>query len=88
MHSIGSMSARRTSIARPATSSISAATGGSSAGSVATRCVGAIPASWPAKYAVIAVSTRPLSGTGSAKTRSKAEILSDATMSSRPSPTS
>ncbi len=36
----------------------------------------------------MAVSTRPLSGMGSAMITSKAEIRSEATMSNRPSPAS
>ena len=36
----------------------------------------------------MAVSTRPLSGMGSAKTTSKADIRSEATISKRPGPAS
>ena len=89
MHSIGSISARRTSIARPARSGIAAAAvrevrriGRDEVGAARRRRAAS------AQNTVIAVSTRPLSGTGSAKTTSKAEMRSEATISSRPSPAS
>ena len=57
-----------------------------SAGSAVTMLPGARSASSSYQKAVMAVSTRPLSGIGSAKTTSKALIRSEATISSRPSP--
>jgi hypothetical protein len=45
-------------------------------------------ASSSSQKAVMAVSTRPLSGTGSSITTSKADIRSEATNSRRPSPAS
>ena len=96
MHSIGSISARRTSMARPASrGSLAPAPGSSatsgtraaiSAGSAVTMVPGARSASSAHQKAVMAVSTRPLSGMGSAKTTSKAQIRSEATISSSPSP--
>ena len=81
MHSIFSISARRTSIPRPATPSMSRASAGKSAGSTLTRWLGATSAIWSSQNAVMAVSTRPLSGTGSGITTSKAEMRSEATIS-------
>ena len=59
-----------------------------SAGSAVTMLLGARSASSSFQNAVIAVSTRPLSGIGSAKTTSNALIRSDATISRSPSPAS
>ncbi len=79
MHSMGSIWARRTSSARPSidppgTASSRAAAAGTrariSSGSAVTTEPGASPASSSHQKAVMAVSTRPLSGMGSAKTTS------------------
>jgi len=51
------------------------------------RWLGATLASCPDQNAVMAVSTRPLSGMGSAMTTSKAEMRSEVTMANRSSPT-
>ena len=88
MHSTGSMSARRTSIVRPALSGIALASDGKSSGSTDTRWFGAMSANSSSQNAVIAVSTRPLSGMGSAITTSKADMRSEATNSNCPSPAS
>ena len=52
------------------------------------RWLGARSESSSNQYAVMAVSTLPLSGMGSAMITSKAEMRSEATISSRPSPAS
>ena len=85
MHSTGSISQRRTSIIRPASCS-SRASGGSAATSVEMRWFGATSRSCSNQKALIAVSTRPLPGTGSSITTSKADKRSDATMRRRSSP--
>ncbi len=87
MHSTGSIRQRRTSIIRPANAS-SRASSGSEASSVDTRWFGATSASNSNQNALMAVSTRPLSGTGSAITTSKALSRSEATMSRRSAPAS
>jgi hypothetical protein len=79
MHSMGSISARRTTMARPASSPSS---------TMRTRWLGAMSASRSSQKAVRAVRTRPLWGMGSSRTTSKAEMRSDVTMSRRPSPAS
>ena len=84
MHSIANMSARRHSMNRPAIDS-SCAAAGRSARSVEIKWFPTIPSNCWNQNADIAVSTRPLFGTGSAITTSKALMRSDATMSSRPS---
>ena len=58
------------------------------AGSAVRSEPGARSASSSHQKAVMAVSTRPLSGMGSAITTSKALMRSEATISSRPSPAS
>ena len=84
MHSIDSMSAFRTTMDRPARSGRSNPAGGSSE----TRWLGARSVISSNQNAVMAVSTRPLSGIGSAITTSKAEMRSDVTNSRLPSPAS
>ena len=84
------MSARRTSIARPAMSeswASSSPVSGIAAGSAVTRWLGAMSESTSSQCTVIAVSTLPLSGIGSARMTSNAEMRSDATMSNWSSPT-
>ena len=90
MHSMGSISARRTTMVRPVRSPCSppSAAGAEAAGSRLTRWLGATGDSSSSQKAVIAVSTRPLSGMGSAITTSKADMRSDATNRSRSSPAS
>ena len=92
MHSMSSISARWTSIDRPARWSEptgqAGAPSGKSAGSALIRWLGARSASSSSQCRVMAVSTRPLSGMGSAMITSKAEIRSEATISRRPSPAS
>ena len=88
MHSTGSISARRQSITRPAHSGLEAAAGGQSARSVETRWLPATSARCANQKADIAVSTRPLSGTGSSITTSNAEMRSEVTISHWPSPAS
>ena len=89
MHSIGSISALRQSMMRPARSGSAAATSaGRSARSVDTRWLPATSPSCSNQKADMAVSTRPLSGIGSAMTTSKAEMRSEVTISRRSSPTS
>ncbi len=92
MHSMSSISARWTSIARPAREASppgrADARSGKSAGSALMRWLGARSDSSSSQAAVIAVSTRPLSGIGSSMITSNAEIRSEATMSNRPSPAS
>ena len=58
------------------------------AGSTATRVPGTTSAISSHQKQVIAVSTRPFCGMGSAMITSKALTRSEATMSSRPSPAS
>ena len=92
MHSSGSISARRTSTARPAHSAGTASPPQRgrrcSAGSAATRWPGTTSAISSHQKHVMAVSTRPLSGIGSAMITSKALTRSEATMSRRSSPAS
>ena len=78
---MGSISALRTSMARPARSS-PATPAGNSAGSTLTRWLGATSAVSSSQKAVMAVSTLPLWGILSAITTSKAEMRSEATNSS------
>ena len=87
MHSIFSISARRTSITRPARSG-SSAPGGRSATSVEIRWLAQRSAKCSSQNCVMAVSTRPLCGMGSAITTSNADMRSEVTNSSRPSPAS
>ncbi len=79
MHSIGSISARRTTIIRPAHSS------GAPAYDSPIRWFGAMSPRWSNQKTLIAVRMRPLSGTGSCITTSNADIRSDATITSDPS---
>ena len=92
MHSSGTISARRTSTARPAPAvgqgAAAAAPRSISAGSTARIVPGTTSAISSHQNAVMAVSTRPFSGMGSAMTTSNALTRSEATMSSRPSPAS
>ncbi len=87
MHSIGSISAFRHSITRPAQSGRWALSG-RSARSVLMRWLPTTPSNCSNQNADMAVSTRPLSGMGSAITTSNAERRSDVTISRRPSPAS
>ncbi len=90
MHSSWSISARRTSWARPAQPPGRAAPSASSisAGSTATMLPGTTSAISSHQKDVMAVSTRPLSAMGSAMMTSNALTRSEATMRSRPSPAS
>jgi hypothetical protein len=87
MHSIGSISARRHNITRPSHSGFCASAGRPSS-LVDRRWLPTTPSNLSNQNADMAVSTRPLSGTGSSITTSNAEIRSDVTISNRPSPTS
>ena len=87
MHSTGSISARRQSITRPASSGCWAS-GGQSARSVDRRWLPITSPSCSTQKAVMAVSTRPLWGMGSAITTSKAESRSEVTIRRLPSPAS
>jgi hypothetical protein len=73
MHSMGSISALRTSIEAPSTE---------------IRWLGTMSVIWSSQKAVRPVSTRPLWGMGWSSTTSKAEIRSDVTISRRSSPAS
>ena len=84
---MGSISARRHSMKRPAMRG-SRALWGRSARSVEIRCDPTVPANCSNQKADIAVSTLPLFGTGSAITTSNAEMRSEVTISRRPSPAS
>ena len=91
MHSRGSISARRTSMARPAHSGGSALPPSAaeiSTGSAASSVPGTTSAISSNQKQVMAVSTRPLSGIGSAMTTSNALTRSEATMTRRSSPAS
>jgi hypothetical protein len=87
MHSTGSISALRHSMTRPASSGRCAAAG-RSARSVDRRWLPITSANCSNQNADIAVRTRPFSVMGSSITTSKAEMRSDVTRSSRPSPAS
>ena len=90
MHSSGTISARRASIARPASPAISAIPGTEAAISSGShvRCAQrTTPVSCSHQNDVIAVSTLPLSGMGSSITTSNAEMRSEATSKRRSSPT-
>ena len=87
MHSTGSISASRHSITRPARAG-SCAPSGRSARSVEMRWLSTTSRICSNQNADMAVSTRPLSGIGSAMTTSNAEMRSEVTISSRPSPAS
>ena len=91
MHSSGTMSARRTSMARPDRSPSSPTPSTAPAisdGSEVTIAFSTTSATSSHQNAVIAVRTRPFCGIGSANTTSKALIRSDATINSASVPAS
>ena len=87
MHSIGSISAFLQSMIRPSHSGRRHASGRSSS-EVEIRWLPTTPSKVSNQNDDIAVSTRPLSGMGSAMTTSNADSRSEVTISRRPSPAS